>query len=152
MSAWRHFRALTSPAGSIAEEHVAGYTLKNLKDDIEDQAPKAGFAPDLEARFPAKDLGLGQIGVSYQRLAPNARAPFGHRHKTHEEVYVVVGGSGRVKLDEEIVDLRAWDTLRVSPETARHFEAGPDGLEIVAAGLPSIVPSDVEPLPGWWSD
>jgi uncharacterized cupin superfamily protein len=131
---------------------VPGYTLKNLKDDIEDQAPRFGLSPQLESRFARESLGLTQVGFSYQRLAPNTRAPFGHRHKTHEEVYLVLGGGGKVKLDEAVIDLRAWDALRVDPTTARHFEAGPDGLELLAVGLPNTDPSDVEPLPGWWTD
>jgi uncharacterized cupin superfamily protein len=131
---------------------MAGYTLKNLKRDVEDSAVRFGVSPTLEARFARRALGAEQVGVTYERLAPNARAPFGHRHKTHEEVYVVVEGGGRVKLEDDIVDLRRWDMLRVSPTTARHFEAGPDGLEVLAIGLPSTEPSDAENLPGWWSD
>jgi uncharacterized cupin superfamily protein len=131
---------------------VSGYTLKNLKRDVEDSAVKFGVSPTLETRFARRPLGAQQVGVTYERLAPNARAPFGHRHKTHEEVYVVVDGGGRVKLEDEIVDLRRWDLLRVSPRTARHFEAGPDGLEVLAIGLPSTEPSDAETLPRWWSD
>jgi uncharacterized cupin superfamily protein len=131
---------------------VPGYTLKNLKEDVEDQALRFGLSPQLESRFAREALGLTQVGFSYQRLAPNTRAPFGHRHRTHEEVYIVLGGGGRVKLDEEIVDLRTWDALRVAPETARHFDAGPDGLEVLALGLPNTEPSDVETLPAWWTD
>jgi mannose-6-phosphate isomerase-like protein (cupin superfamily) len=143
--------AVTSPAGSTGG-HVAGYTLKNLKDDVDDQAKKFGLSPTMESRFAREPLEMSQLGLSYQRLAPDTRAPFGHRHRKHEEVYVVLGGGGRVKLDEEVIDVRRWDALRVSPETIRHFEAGPDGLEILAVGLPNTDPPDVEVLPGWWTD
>ena len=79
---------------------MGGHTILNLK-EVEDMAPKFGFAPDLEARFAAGDLGLENSGLSYQRLAPNFRMPFGHKHKQQEEVYVVLAGGGRVKLDDE---------------------------------------------------
>ena len=81
---------------------MAGHTIVNLK-EIEDMAPQFGFAPDLEARFATGALGLEKSGLSYQRLAPDFRMPFGHRHKEQEEVYVIVSGGGRVKLDDEIV-------------------------------------------------
>jgi mannose-6-phosphate isomerase-like protein (cupin superfamily) len=133
---------------------VAGYTVVNLK-DVEDQAPKFGFAPDLEARFATPALSLEKSGVSYQRLAPDFRTPFGHRHKTQEELYVVLSGSARLKLDDEVVELRALDAVRVPSETMRCFEAGPEGAEILAFGAPNTGPSpaaDVEMQPGWWAD
>jgi quercetin dioxygenase-like cupin family protein len=128
---------------------VAGYTLTNLR-DVEDSAPKFGLAPALEARFAREALGCEQIGLSLQRLAPNARQPFGHRHHEDEEVYVVVAGSGRVNLDGEVRDVREWDAIRIAPGTARALEAGPDGLEFLAFGLSTGGVADVESLPGWW--
>ena len=86
---------------------MARYTLKNLKKEVEDSAKRFGFAPDLEARFAREELELEKSGLTYQRLAPNFRIPFGHRHKEQEEVYVLVSGSGRLKLDEEILELPA---------------------------------------------
>lgn len=130
---------------------MGGYTIVNLK-EVEDQAPKFGFAPNLEARFASGPLELQKSGVSYQRLAPNFRAPFGHRHGVQEEVYVVVGGSGRLKLDDEVVDLKPWDAVRVAPETTRCIEAGPQGVEILAIGAPPTGLQDAEMIPGWWAD
>jgi mannose-6-phosphate isomerase-like protein (cupin superfamily) len=133
---------------------MADYTHVNLKQDVEDQAPNFGFAPNMEARFAKGDLELRGSGVSYQRMAPNFRQPFGHKHKTQEEVYVIVGGGGRIKLDDEVVDVRQWDALRIPPATIRCVEGGPDGLELLAFGAPSKDPAreDVEPLPNWWTD
>jgi gentisate 1,2-dioxygenase len=128
---------------------VAGYTLTNLR-DVEDSAPRFGLAPALEARFAREALGCERIGLSLQRLAPNARQPFGHRHREDEEVYVVVAGSGRVNLDGEVRDVREWDAIRIAPGTARALEAGPDGLEFLAFGLSTGGVADVESLPGWW--
>ena len=105
---------------------MADYTLTNLK-DIEDQAPKFGLSPSLEARFARNELELENSGISYQRLAPSFRIPFGHKHASQEELYVILSGSGRVKLDDEIVDVRQWDVVRVPKETMRNFEAGPEG-------------------------
>ena len=127
------------------------YTIKNLK-DVEDAAPKFGMAPDVEARFARGALETEKLGISYQRYAPNVRAPFGHRHNEQEEVYVVVGGGGRVKLGDDVVDLKQWDAIRVSPSTMRHFESGPDGLELLAVGAPATPQMDAELVGGWWSD
>jgi mannose-6-phosphate isomerase-like protein (cupin superfamily) len=130
---------------------VAGHTVRNLK-ELDDSAVQHGLSPDLEARFAREALGCEQSGLSYQRLAPNFRQPFGHRHGKQEETYVVVAGGGRVKLDDEIVELRRWDAVRVAPGTTRQFEAGPEGLEYVAFGAPKVGPDDVETLEGWWSE
>lgn len=130
---------------------MANYTIKNVK-DVEDSAPKFGLSPNVEARFARDDLDAEQLGVSYQRYAPNFRHVFGHRHKTHEEIYAVVGGSGRIKLDDDVVDVKQWDVVRVAPETVRCWEAGPDGLEIIAFGPKFTDPNEGEMLQGWWSD
>ena len=131
---------------------MEGYTVKNLR-QLEDQAPKFGLAPALEARFAARELGLGESGLSLQRVAANEVQPFAHRHKRQEELYVVVAGSGRVKLDDEVVELQPWDALRVAPGVMRAFAGGPDGLEFLAFGAPAFESplDDVESEPGWWS-
>jgi len=131
---------------------MVDYTKVNLKEDVEDQAPNFGLAPDLEARMARVPLELEHSGISYQRLAPNFRVPVGHKHKTQEEVYVVVSGSVRVKLEDEIVELKQWDAVRVPKETTRGFEAGPDGVEIVAIGAPNTGPGDAEVEQNWWGD
>jgi mannose-6-phosphate isomerase-like protein (cupin superfamily) len=123
--------------------------------DVEDQAPNFGYAPNIEARFAGGDLGLERSGISHQRYAPNFRQPFGHSHKQQEEVCVVVAGSGRLKLDDEIVDVKQWDAVRIRPEITRCVEAGPDGIEVLAFGAPGMGKSameDVEPAPNWWTD
>ncbi len=137
---------------------MAEYTLANLKTDVENQAPNFGLAPDLEAHFARGPLELEKAGVSLQRLAPGFRIPFGHTHGQQEEVYVVTDGSGRAKLDDEIIEIRSWDALRVPGPTMRAFEAGPDGLEFVVFGSPnegepgSSGNNDAEMEQGWWSD
>jgi uncharacterized cupin superfamily protein len=129
---------------------VPDYTKLNLKRDVEDQAPNFGFAPNVEARFARKAMGLENSGISYQRVAPGFRMPFGHRHGEQEELYLVLSGGGRAKLEEEIVELEAWDLLRVPPEVMRAFEAGPEGAELIAFGAGPA--GDVEMEPGWWED
>jgi len=131
---------------------MADYTLVNLKTDVEDQAPKFGFAPNLESRFARRTLQLEKSGLSYYRVAPGYRIPFGHHHGEQEEVYLIVCGSARMKLDDEIVDLKQWDALRVPAEVTRGFEAGPDGAEIVAFGAPSTENQDAEMVQDWWTD
>ena len=131
---------------------MADYTIKNLRTDVEDAAPSFGMAPDVEARFARDPLECRQLGLSYQRLAPNARMPFGHRHAQQEEVYVVVEGSGRVKLDDDIRELGPWDAVRVGNETMRCLEGGPERMAFVVFGAPKTPPGDAEIVPGWWSD
>jgi mannose-6-phosphate isomerase-like protein (cupin superfamily) len=129
---------------------MAGYTKVNLK-EVEDQAPKFGLSPDLEARFARVALEAEQTGVTYQRLAPNFRIPWGHTHKTQEEVFIVVGGSLRAKLGDDIVELAPWDAVRIHKDTMRGFEAGPEGVELIAIGVPGG-PGDAETTQDWWSD
>jgi uncharacterized cupin superfamily protein len=129
---------------------MADYTVVNLK-EVEDQAPKFDMSPQMEMRMARVALGLENSGVSYQRLAPNFRLPFGHRHKNQEEVYVLVSGSARIKLDDEVVDLKPFDAVRVPKDTMRGFEAGPDGAELIAIGAPNTGPGDADTVQGWWS-
>ena len=131
---------------------MGDYTIKNLRDDVDDSAPQFGLAPDLEARFARDPLDCEKLGLSYQRLAPNTRGAFGHRHNEQEEVYVVVDGGGRIKLEDEIRDLRQWDAVRVAPSVTRAFEAGEDGLTLIAFGAPKTAGQDAELIQGWWSD
>ncbi len=124
------------------------YTLKKLT-DVEDSAPKSGFGEVQEARFAKDALDTADTGLSYHRLKANQRQPFGHRHDRAEEVYVVLDGSGRVKLDDEVVELQALDAIRVAPGVTRAFEAGPDGLDVLAFG--PRCDGDGEVLMGWWA-
>jgi mannose-6-phosphate isomerase-like protein (cupin superfamily) len=126
------------------------YTVANLK-EVEDQAPKFGLSPDLEARFARVPLEAELIGISYQRLGPNFRIPWGHTHKTQEEVYVLISGRAKMKLGDDVIELKPWDAVRVHKETMRSFEAGPEGAEVLAIGAPGG-PGDAELEQGWWND
>ena len=123
------------------------YTKKNLR-DVEDSAVKYGFAEMQEARFPRVDLGAEQTGLSFLLVKPGKREAFAHRHRRAEEIYVVLAGSGRVKLDDDLVELAPLDAVRVTPGTTRSFEAGPDGLEVLIFG--PRVEGDGEPVPDFW--
>ena len=132
---------------------MSNHTHVNLK-DVTDMAPKFGFAPNLEARFASGALELEKSGVSYQRLAAGFRIPFGHRHSEQEEIYVVIRGGGRMALDDDVIELRELDAVRVPPDVSRAIEGGPDGIEYLAFGAPRTTESaaqDVEQLPGWWA-
>jgi mannose-6-phosphate isomerase-like protein (cupin superfamily) len=107
------------------------YTIKNLR-DVEDMAADQGFGEVQEARFAHGDLSAEQIGISLQRVKPGKRHAFAHRHKEAEEVYVVISGSGRVKLDDDVKEIGALDAIRVAPSVTRAFEADDDGLELIA--------------------
>jgi len=128
---------------------MTDYAIKNLM-DIEPAA--GGPDADFEARFGRKHLDSEQLGVSYVRYGPNRRAPMGHHHKVQEEAYVVVGGSGRVRLDDEIVELRRWDVVRVAPAVTRAFEGGPEGIELVVVGGTKPEGGDGVPVKGFWQD
>ena len=109
------------------------YTKRNLK-QVEDSAVKFGFSETQEAHFARKDLDAEATGLAYHVVKPGKRQGFGHRHERAEEIYVVLSGRGRMKLDDEIVDVEAFDAIRVAPQVARAFEAGDDGLEVLALG------------------
>jgi mannose-6-phosphate isomerase-like protein (cupin superfamily) len=131
---------------------MAGYTKVNLKEDVEDQALRFELSPNIEFRMARVPLQLEKSGISYQRVAPNFRLPFGHKHKQQEEVYVCVSGGGRMKIEDEVLDIKQWDAVRVSNDTMRSFEAGPDGAEFIAVGSPNTGPGDAETVEAWWSD
>jgi quercetin dioxygenase-like cupin family protein len=120
--------------------------LLALEDSIGDRAP------GLEGRFARKHLDSRDLGVSHFRYAPNLRSPAAHSHREQEEAYVIVAGSGRVRLDDEVRDVRQWDVVRVAPEVIRAFEAGPDGLDVIAIGGPKPEGGDgvtsSDPWPG----
>ena len=109
------------------------YSQVNLV-EIEDVAPENGFADRWQARVARTALSARQTGVTHFRLLAGKRSPFVHRHAAAEEIYVILGGSGRLKLDDEIIHVRPLDAIRVDPEVARAFEAGSDGLEFLAFG------------------
>jgi len=129
---------------------VAGFTITNLK-EVESSAPEA-TADRLEARFGRKHLDSEHLGVSYFRYAPGFRVPYGHRHREQEEAYVVVAGSGRIRLDDEVVELRQWDVVRVAPDVVRGFEGGAGGLEVIAVGSDRPEGGDGEMVRDWWQD
>jgi uncharacterized cupin superfamily protein len=111
---------------------MSAYAIVNLKEEVEDSWGES--APGTEGRFARKRLDSEHLGVSYLRYGPGVRSAKAHSHRAQEEAYVVISGSGKVRLDAEIRDLRCWDVVRVNPATVRAFEAGDDGLELIAIG------------------
>ena len=110
---------------------MSGFAIVNFQ-DVEDSA--AAQASGIEARFTRKHLGSEHLGVTYIRYQPGVRSPMAHSHREQEGAYVVLSGSGQVRLDDEVRDLRRWDVVRVSPQTVRAFQAGDEGLELIVAG------------------
>ena len=127
----------------------ASYTIKNLR-EVEDSATKFGFAENQEARFAHGDLEAESTGFALERVKPSKRHAFAHRHSEAEEVYVILSGDGRVKLDDDIRDVRALDAIRVAPGVTRQFEAGGDGLELLVFGPRHE--RDAEIVPDFWED
>jgi mannose-6-phosphate isomerase-like protein (cupin superfamily) len=130
---------------------MTDYTKVNVKQQVEDAAPKFGMSPTVEAHFAHDDLDATVTGLSYQRLEPNARMPFGHSHEEQEEIYLVLSGDGRMKLDDEIVDLAPLDAVRIAAPTMRAVEAGSDGIEYVVFGAPRGDQNDAQMVQEWWS-
>jgi mannose-6-phosphate isomerase-like protein (cupin superfamily) len=128
---------------------MGDYTHKNLE-DVEDAAPGLGLSEWQESRFPAPEFGAQRVGFAHHRIKPSTRQGFAHRHERAEEVYVVLSGAGRVKLDDDVGDVRPRDVLRVAPHVFRSWEAGPDGLELLAFGAPEA--DDADFAPNWWTD
>jgi uncharacterized cupin superfamily protein len=128
---------------------MADYTVRNLK-QIDDAAERFGLGDNLEARFARKPLELENFGISYQKLDPGFRIPFGHTHGTQEELYVVLAGGGRIKIDDDVVEIAQWDAVRVPAGAVRNLEAGPSGMEILAVGAPAT--DDTEMMQEWWAD
>ena len=138
------------PAGGVGlEDPKPGHTIRNIA-EAEDQAAKYGYGEMGESRFPSDDLNAEHTGVSHQRLRPGKRQMFAHRHRRAEEIYVVLSGSGRVRVEDDIIDLAPLDAIRVGPQQTRAFEAGPDGMEILAFG--HRMRGDAEIVPDWWTD
>ena len=128
------------------------YAHVNLK-EVENQAPNFGIEPDvMQLRMARVPLECQNCGLSYKRLGPGKRDPFGHKHDRQEEIYVLVNGSARMKVDDEVIDLQPWSAVRVPPETMRALEGGPDGAELIVIGAPNTGPGDGDVAPGWWSD
>jgi uncharacterized cupin superfamily protein len=123
------------------------YAKKNLR-DVQDSAAEHGLSESQEARFARGDLGAEQTGMNYLIVKPGRREAFAHRHEAAEEVYVVLAGSGTVKLDDELVELAELDAVRVSPGVTRGFEAGPEGLEVLIFG--PHVEGDGELVDNFW--
>jgi quercetin dioxygenase-like cupin family protein len=130
---------------------MSDYTLKNLT-EVTDAAPQMGVSATQEVRFAREEFGAEHVGFTHHRVAAGERQAIGHKHDEPgaEEVYVVLSGSGHVKLDDDVLELAPRDAVRVAPQVIRSFEAGPDGLELLAFGPRHD--GDGEVFPGWWSD
>jgi mannose-6-phosphate isomerase-like protein (cupin superfamily) len=128
---------------------MSDYTKMNLK-EMDNAAEQHGLGEHLETRFARKAMQLEQFGFSYQKMQPNFRQPFGHMHTEQEEVYLVLSGAGRAKVEDEIVDLKQWDALRVPPGVTRAIEAGGDGMEMIAIGGAPSADGDI--IQNWWAD
>jgi mannose-6-phosphate isomerase-like protein (cupin superfamily) len=131
---------------------MADYTVLNLTSDVEDMGERFGYAPNMEARFARKPLKLEKSGISYFKISPGFRVPFGHVHDQQEEIYVLLSGSARVRLDDELVELSPMDAVRIPVSTKRGFEAGPEGAELLAFGAPDTDNKDITMDQEFWTD
>jgi mannose-6-phosphate isomerase-like protein (cupin superfamily) len=130
---------------------MAGYTALQLN-EVDDQAPNIGLPSDVEVRMARVPLECANSGISYMRIGPGIRLTAGHSHDKQEEIYVLVSGSARLKLDDEVVEMRPWTAVRIGPETMRALEGGPEGGELIAIGAPNTGPGDGTIVQDWWND
>src|SRR4051794_33211503 len=137
----------TAPAGIGSS--VMNHTIKNLR-DAEDMAPKFGFAEVQSARFPYRDLDAEHTGLAFMSVKPGRRQAFAHRHDEAEEIYVVLSGSGRIKLDDELFDVGPLDAIRIAPGVTRAFEAGDEGIEYLAFGPHHENDGELVKDPSFW--
>jgi len=126
----------------------APYTHKKLT-DVKDSAPDFGIGEFQQTHFATDDLEAEHTGFTFHHINPDARPPFAHRHQAAAEVYVVLAGSGRAKLDDDVVEIEVLDAIRVAPAVTRAFEAGPEGLDMLAFGARHA--GDGELLEDWWT-
>ena len=119
-------------------------------EDVTDLAVQYGMQDVGETRYLREEVGAENVGLSLYRLTPGRRLGFGHRHERVEELYLALSGSGRIKIDDELVEVRPLDVVRVAPAAVREFEAGPEGLELLATG--AHVEGDGEMVQGFWTD
>jgi mannose-6-phosphate isomerase-like protein (cupin superfamily) len=127
------------------------YSKKNLR-QVEDSAPKHGFSEVGEARFPRSDLKAEDTGLAYHVLRPGKRQAFAHKHDAAEEIYVTLSGSGRIKLDDDVIELEPMDAIRIAPSVVRALEAGPDGLELLAFGPRHEADGEILSVEDFWTD
>ena len=130
---------------------MAGYTVQNLN-EVQNQGENFGINPDeLQLRMAKDPLECQNAGISLLRLGPDYRAPFGHNHKTQEEIYVLVNGTARMKIEDEIVEMQPLTAVRVDSGTMRGYEAGSEGADLIVIGAPRTGPGDADVVQGWWS-
>ncbi len=122
---------------------MTDYTIINLR-ELENMSPKYGHGEDMEARFATKPLQLKKSGLGFQKVLPGRTIPFKHKHAAQEEICIIVAGNGSIQLDDETVDVKTWDAVRIPPEVIRTVSAGPDGLEMIIVGAPFTEKNDVE--------
>ena len=128
---------------------MSQYTKINLS-EVTDVAPQYGMEAMGEARFARQQLGAEKVGLTYYKMNGGRRVGFGHTHSEVEEGYVVLSGSGRFKVQDDIFDVAERDVVYVPPGAMREWEAGEDGMEILAFG--GHAEGDAEMKPGWWTD
>jgi mannose-6-phosphate isomerase-like protein (cupin superfamily) len=130
---------------------MAGYSVENLN-EVQNQGENFGINPDeLQLRMAKDPLECQNAGISLLRLGPDFRVPFGHKHKTQEEIYVLVSGSARMKVEDEIVEMEPLTAVRVDPGTMRGYEAGSEGADLIVIGAPRTGSGDADTVPGWWN-
>ena len=129
---------------------MKSYTKVNLKTDVDDAARAFGMSPNLEFRVAGPVLEADESALSYLRIAPGFRLPFGHSHARQEELYLVVAGSAWLKLDAEVLEIGPWDCVRIARDTVRNLEGGPEGAELILVGAPRTGSGDAQMIQDWW--
>ena len=117
-------------AGLRDKMESLGCEVNLIAQDLTRYGWDAGSSPESRATLAQLLRAIGKADVDWIRL-----------HYTFPSAF-----------DDELIDVKQWDVIRVAPPVMRGFEAGPDGLEMIAVGGARPEEGDGEIVPGWWSD
>ena len=71
-------------------------------------------------------LELTGAEVSVNNLPAGVSVPFVHSHKENEEIYIILSGKGKAVVDDETIELKQGDYVKISPAGRRQFFAAED--------------------------
>ena len=129
---------------------MPGYTVRRL-DEVNNIFE--GSYPG-EMRMITYGIDAEQVALTYRRMPQHTggKGSYGHRHKTQEELYMVLTGKLQFKLDDDLLELEGGTTVRVAPEVARSvWNDEPEDAELIIVSIKIENPQDdSEQVPDFW--
>lgn len=128
---------------------MSDYTITRIE-DVDDVL---GDYPG-EMRFLTDALGNEQVAITHRRMPRHTggKGGYGHRHRTQEEIYLVVSGELEFKLGDDVVVVGPWTAVRVPPDTVRSVwnEAAEDAHLVIVSTRIDDPRADAESVPDFW--